>query len=118
MGDFAPIPVSVEMYPLFKSKGGIAAASVLARAAGGRASLPRMVLTLPRCDGKVSMLQAAAKGKMLLSPRTHEFAEGSMHVRRVDFGVVSKTEKRRSSRDAASRRFCDSSTRTINLIIF
>jgi hypothetical protein len=40
MGDLAPIPVSVEMYPLFKSRGGIAAASVLARAAGGRASLP------------------------------------------------------------------------------
>jgi len=80
------------MYPLFKSKGGVAAASVLARAAGGRASLPRVVLTLPRYNGKVSMLPRNAKGKMLLSPRRYEFAEGSVHALRVDFGVFAETK--------------------------
>ena len=87
-----PSLFTVEICPIVKSRGGIAAASVLARAAGGRAPLPRLVLTLSRCNGKVSMLPGDAKGKMLLSPRTHQFAEGSVHVLRVDFGVFAETE--------------------------
>jgi len=70
---------------------GIAAASVLALAAGGRASMRCVTLSLRSGNRKAFMLQAGAKGELLPSRSARECAARSVHALRVDLGVCAET---------------------------